>query len=277
MPSHRGRSPARKSKQSPEVLQHLGRAALAYSLKKLSEKHQESSRGRQKDSRSSSRHRKSSKRRGGHSSTEQRDGSRGGLGPTRSDSSDLHHLISQLAVGALAFGVRQYMHRRREQKKTAAAAAAPLPQPSNRSKDARQHRRRGEPIAAVPGVDPELSSALDSLRTELEETSESIRRLAYTRAPASHKNCEVHTALVADADRLQGSIARIHASVNNMKNLHPALSQHQRRREGDDRGSARTERSRGQRRSRKEDDDREDDRRRRRDDDTRSHRRYRSA
>jgi hypothetical protein len=72
-------------------------------------------------------------------------------------------------------------------------------------------------------IDPELSAALDTVTKELQGATESIRRLAYAVPPSSHRDCEVRDALVADAERLSGSLVNMQASINNMKNLHPGL------------------------------------------------------
>jgi hypothetical protein len=200
------------------MLHKLGRAALAYSLKKLAEQkaqsHDRSKSSRRKSSRSKTRDR---------SSTSKRGSSRGDL--PRGDS-DMHAVISQLAVGIFAFGTRYLIKRRRDAKRKAAAAAA---------KAAATTRDMG-PGGQGPGqrpaaaVDPELSAALDSVTRELQGASESIRRLAHS-APPAHRDCVVRDALVADADRLNGSLANMQASIHNMKNLHPGLEPPRRRRD----------------------------------------------
>ncbi|KAL2128013.1 hypothetical protein VTI74DRAFT_9845 [Chaetomium olivicolor] len=242
MPSSRRatRSPPRhpsdppKSSAPPEILHQLGRAVLSYSLRKLSEQQKERSRSRQ-DGRSSSRPRPSrSRSKPRDPSNTSKRGSSGDL--PRSDSGDMHSLISQLAVGIVAFGIRHIIRRRKEAKKQAAAAAA-------QSTATTAARGVGSILGQGQGqgaVDPELSVALDTVTKELQGATETIRRLASS-APSSHRDCAVRDALVKDAERLTGSLANIQASVHNMRNLHPGLDQ--------ERGQARV---RTERRSRRE-------------------------
>jgi hypothetical protein len=117
----------------------------------------------------------------------------------------------------VAFGIRQVVRRRREAKRQAAATAAAAAQATA---TAQRSVTCGGPAEIVDG---ELSAALDAVTRELQAVSESIRRLAYSSAPPSHRNCEVRDALAADADRLSGSLANMQASIHNMTNLHPGL------------------------------------------------------
>ena len=218
----RERSSGKNSSESPEILHQLGRAVLAYSMKRMSGQDNSSS-----DSRSAERHDRDSSRRN-RSSAGQRDRSTERTGSrepgTRSDSSDLHHIMGQVAVGLVGYGVRQYLRQRKQAKQRAATAGQP-----------RQSRQPDGTSRGWPGVmggwskgtngnrsaDPELAAALESLSVELESTSRSIRRL--TNNPPCHKSCEVHQRLKASADGIQGSIAGIQTSVNNIKNLHGGL------------------------------------------------------
>ncbi|KXX81386.1 hypothetical protein MMYC01_203102 [Madurella mycetomatis] len=127
--------------------------------------------------------------------------------------SDMHNLLSQVAVGVFAFGIRHLIHRRREAKRQAQAAAQVNPKGGV---TAGQTQRPG-------AIDPELSGALNTVARELQGASDSIRRLASS-AP-SHRNCAVREALIADADRLHRSLANMQTSINNMRNLHPGLDQ----------------------------------------------------
>lgn len=87
--------------------------------------------------------------------------------------------------------------------------------PDSRSQQDRGVHRQGRVI------DPELSTALGSLVTELQGTSQSIQKL--TRARPSHRNCEVHEGLVANSDRIQRQLSNLQSSVNNIRNLHPNI------------------------------------------------------
>lgn len=211
--SNRGRSPTRTARESPEVLHQLGRAVLAYSLRKISER----TRDKRRETHSS--RQPPGRRKDMPDETGARDES--SRGPSaRSDSGELHNLVSQVAVGVLAFGIRQYMHRRREAKREAAATARKPQRPkgpgNHRQPDQQQQR------ALRSAADLELSTAIDSLTKEVQNASESIRQLAYS-AP-SHRECAVQEALISDADRLQASLANIQTSANNMMNLHPDLN-----------------------------------------------------
>ncbi|KAK4236345.1 hypothetical protein C8A03DRAFT_16997 [Achaetomium macrosporum] len=229
MPSSRRRaakSPTPRSGVAPEILHQLGRAVLSYSLKKLSEPKPQS-RHRDPSSRRSSSH---SKKREASSTSKRGSSSRDMPRSDSSSSDDLHGLISQLAVGAVAFGVRHFVRRKREAKREAAAAAAAQASTTERGV------ARG-PDAAIDG---ELSAALDSVTRELQRAAESIRRLAYS-APPSHRDCEVRDALAADAERLSGSLANMQASIHNMRNLYPGLDRGKpasRGRRGRERGEA---------------------------------------
>ncbi|KAL2146167.1 hypothetical protein VTI28DRAFT_5007 [Corynascus sepedonium] len=234
MPSSR-RSPKpssehKGSKEPPEILHHVGRAVLAYTLKKLSERQAQSNSTRPRSS-----HRKSSRSKTRDPSSASKRGSSRDL--PRSDSGDMHALVSQLVVGAFAFGIRTLIRRRREAKKkkaeaaaAAAAAAATVSPQAGAGSVARGKSNPGQDAGAA-SVDPELSAALDSVTTELQSASDSIRRLAYSAPSVSHRNCAVRDALLTDADRLSGSLANMQASINNMKNLHPGLGQEKGRKE----------------------------------------------
>ncbi|KAL2155679.1 hypothetical protein VTH82DRAFT_421 [Thermothelomyces myriococcoides] len=179
--SKRARSKSESSGEPPEILQQVGRAVLAYTLKKLSERQAKSE--APAESRSRSVQRKSSRTRardpssasGGSSSRDLR----------RSDNDDVHALISQLVVGAFGFGIRALVRRRKEAKKKKAAAAAAA------AAAAQSGRRptKGRHDVGTYAVDPELSAALDSVTAELQNASDSIRRLAHSAPPPSHRDC----------------------------------------------------------------------------------------
>jgi hypothetical protein len=170
----------------------------------------------------------------------------------------MHTLASQLAVGVLAFGIRHLIRRRREAKHKAAEAAAQAPSTTSRGMSTSQGQGAGTPI------DPELSTALDTVTRELQGATDSIRRLAYTVPPSSHRDCAVRDALVADAERLSGSLANMQASINNMRNLHPGLEARaeKRRRDRARGGEREKDRARGTERARERERDREEGRER---------------
>ncbi|KAK4098953.1 hypothetical protein N658DRAFT_395770, partial [Parathielavia hyrcaniae] len=205
------------SKEVPEIVHQLGRVALAYSLKKLSEQKALSNQQRSRSSRRGSSHRQPSEKRD-HSSTSKRGT---GRDLPRSDSSEMHALASQLAVGVLAFGIRHLVRRRREAKSKAAEAASKTTgQTAGRAVNG--NSSSGQDSGGSANMDSEMSAALDAVAKELQGATESIQQLAYA-APPSHRDCAVRDALVADAERLSGSLANMQASINNMRNLHPGL------------------------------------------------------
>ncbi|KAK4120210.1 hypothetical protein N657DRAFT_162771 [Parathielavia appendiculata] len=209
-------SETKRSKEPPEILHQLGRFVLAYSLKKLSEQKTQSQQ-RSRSSRRGSSPRPPSKNRD-HSTIRRRDSSRD---LPRSDSGDIHTLASQLAVGVLAFGIRHLALRRREAKSKVADAASQSTGTTSRTMNSNSTQDQG----VNANIDPELSAALDAVTMELQGATESIRRLAYAAPPPLHRNCAVRDALVADAERLSGSLSNMQASINNMRNLHPGLEE----------------------------------------------------
>lgn len=270
MPSSRQRSrtPApetQKSGERPEIMRQLGRAVLSYSLKRLSQQQQQESKqsSRPPHDRSSRSRNRSSSRPASKPRSSSRDLARG--------DSDMHNLVSQLAVGAFAFGIRHLIRRRREankrkaeekqaQAQADAAAAAAAAAARSSTAVGGQHNKQGAFV-----MDTELSAALDTVAKELQGASDSIRRLAYSASPPSHRNCVVRDALVEDADRLRGSLANMQASINNMRNLHPGLEEGREKLRLPGSGSGRTgRRRRKERREGSRERDEEGRRRRRR-------------
>ena len=241
MPSSRPRSSdpnGKTPKVPPEILHQLGRAVLSYSLKKLNE---QQNRPQPPQPAHTSRPRSSHSKPRAGSSTNKRGVSRDNPRSDSGGSSDMHGLISQLAVGVLAFGIRQLIKRRREAKREAEAAGATAPRGAFPGGGGSKQTS----AAAAAVVGPELSAALETITRELQGASESIRRLAYAAPPQSHRECAVREALVKDADRLSGSLANMQASIHNMRNLHPGLEREK------DRGRG-WERERRERRERRE-------------------------
>ncbi|KAL1836259.1 hypothetical protein VTJ49DRAFT_5390 [Mycothermus thermophilus] len=236
MPSRKSRhsSSSPRGSKDPEIFQQLGRAVLSYSLKKLAEQRQARSEASDQD-RSRSHPGKNS------SSSRSRDRSsarRSHRDAPRDDGGELHTLITQLAIGALAGGVRRLIKRRRESKRKAAASSTTDINSTTRG------TRPGFPH--MPAVDPELSASLDFVTAELRGATDTIRRLASTSAPVSQHpthDCAVRDALAVEADRLTASLTRLQVSIINMQNLHPALeapgdagARHGNRREKGNRG-----------------------------------------
>ncbi|KAK0752703.1 hypothetical protein B0T18DRAFT_335 [Schizothecium vesticola] len=250
MPSKRGKS----SGEPPEILQHLGRAALAYGISRLAR--QESSKSGDKSSTQSATPKKrkhgsspssSSKSKSHHTSSRSKDmqdksddnstasshrssrsHSRKRSSKSRAsagagvDNNELHHHMSQLAAGVLAFGVQRYMHHRHERKRQKAAAPSGAADP--RGSRGPQQPARGifdAGGAGKPRVDPELSAALASLDGELQGTAQELGRLA--RKKPDHRDCEVHRGLVDSEQRIQRGLDGLRSSVNNVRNLHPGV------------------------------------------------------
>lgn len=247
MPSKHGKS----SGEPPEILQHLGRAALAYGISRLarqesskssdksstqsatpkkrkhnsspstsskSKSHHTTSRSKDKDDKSDDNSTASSHRSSRSHSRKRSSKSRTSAG----DDKELHHHMSQLAAGVLAFGVQRYMHHRHERKRQKAA------NPSGAA-DPRGSRGPEQPARGISGaggagksrVDPELSAALASLDGELQGTAQELGRLA--KKKPDHRNCEVHRRLVDSEQRIQRGLDGLRSSVNNVRNLHPGV------------------------------------------------------
>ncbi|KAK4215488.1 hypothetical protein QBC37DRAFT_281573 [Rhypophila decipiens] len=198
------------AQSSPELLHQLGKAVLSYSMKRLG--------GQGTSSKTKSTERQTSASR----YSKGRDKDDDGTGTTvRSDSStDLHHILAQVAVGLFGYGIRQYLHRRKLSKQRAATAKPP------------RQERNGEDFGSGGGVagnddgqsssvaDPELAAALESITADLQGTSKAIRKLA-GRTPAHE--CDVHERLKNEADAIREGLERVQASVNNVRNLHGGL------------------------------------------------------
>ncbi|KAK3681113.1 hypothetical protein B0T22DRAFT_445792 [Podospora appendiculata] len=255
MPSQHKRSPTRASTVSGEIINHLGRAALVYSLKRLSEQKSSSSsssreKGKDKDHKKSSSHRRSrspgpsnqrtKSSRGSSSSSSDRSRSRSrsrsrnrgyhdrsstsrslkaGEGRSRSDDSSPQQLISQVAVGIIGHGISRYLSHRREAKQKTST------KPPTQTNDLARGRSLpdGTKRNANSYSNSELSAALVALRRELDDTLASIRRLSRGGGPKSHRECEVRDRLVANADRLEEGIERLQASISNIMNLDEGL------------------------------------------------------
>ena len=208
----------------PEILTNLGRVALPFVIRKLNEKQaggasssskRDTSHRRDKRSRSRTspraRSRSRSRSQTGASTVRKRDGE----SDRDSDRDrDIHSLVSQVAVGLLAVGVRQVIKRRKEAKLAAAAAAASASASSGPSSAGQngQYKQR---------TDPELSGALEYTARELQGATESIRRLS--RTPGHKGRCEVRDELVKDAERLENTLEGLQIGIHNMRNLHPGL------------------------------------------------------
>ncbi|KAK3905231.1 hypothetical protein C8A05DRAFT_30966 [Staphylotrichum tortipilum] len=252
MPSSRRLSGSpKRPKVPPEMIHQLSRALLSFSLKKLNEQNaaaREPAGSSSKGENTSSRPRSSTGSKPRATSTASK---RAGSRDTLRDAAggDLHNLISQLAVGVFAFGMRHLIKRRREAKRAAEAAGGGKKKRSkDKDKNGSSIPTSGLRSSAIPG-DPELSSALDTVARELQGATESIRRLAATRG-TMHRNCPVRDALNADADRLTDSLVNMQASIHNMRNLHPGLERARRRSEREER--RREKRERRERREREE-------------------------
>ncbi|KAK4223898.1 hypothetical protein QBC38DRAFT_36311 [Podospora fimiseda] len=202
--SRRSPSPPKKS-PAPEILFNLGRVVLPFVVKKLNEKNGGGGSG----SGSSRRRETSGPRERERTRSKSRSRSRATARDRDSDRDtdrDIHSLVSQVAVGLLAVGVRQVIKKRKEAKRAAASAAL------STTKDD-QYKQR---------LDPELSRALEATARELQGASESIRRLS--RTPGHKGRCEVQDELVKDAERLENTLGGIQAGIHNMRNLHPGLN-----------------------------------------------------
>lgn len=243
--------------ETPEIIQQLARAALVYSLKRLSRQdsaEKSSSASRQHPrSRSAHEERQPNERDRGIT-TKARDSSRASHRSDRDrgqdrdgsrDGNDLHDVMGQLAVGILGFGIRQFLHQRKKKEEkeknkikpplySTTAGQGPRPSgdypytsyadylaaTSNNNAGAGT-RSRSLPTDG-PGAEAiSLATTLDSLKKELRTTSEALAEL--TSKPPSHKKCEVHEALAKRAEGIRASIDNLEMAVNNVRNLHPEI------------------------------------------------------
>ncbi|KAL2272058.1 hypothetical protein VTJ83DRAFT_1429 [Remersonia thermophila] len=207
MPSRKSRSNSSSppGSKNHQILQQLGRAVLAYALKKLAE-HQQARSEPLGHARSRSRDRSNSVR-------SHRD-------VPRNDDGELQTVITQMAIGALIGGVRRLIKRRRERKR--AAAAATTTDVNNASRTTRSKTLYHPAVT----IDPELSASLDFATSELCGAIEILRNIAdASPRPLQHPthDCAVRDAVVAEADRLTTSLTRLQMSIFNMQNQHPAL------------------------------------------------------
>lgn len=257
------------SESSSELLHQLGRAVLSYSMRRLSgqgksplpkpgskEREKSNSPSKSRDDRDGdyrSSSRRSRSRAGSASRTRQRDRTRdrdrdqdsspyqsrdrAPAASARSDSSDLYHLLGQVAVGLFGYGIRQYLHHRKVSKQRAAIGRPARRRPGDAftgpNQNTRGQRTRGfggwgfgsgsgndKRRPSDRGADPELAAALESITADLEGTSKTIRKLAGRSPP--HK-CDLHQRLRDEADGIQAGIERVQTSVNNVRNLHGGL------------------------------------------------------
>lgn len=210
-----------------EILSQVGRVALPFILTKLAQQQEEKQRQQERESNkapTSSRSRTASRNssttstgeRSRSSHNRDRDKHRDNNGSAdasfRNDS-DFHGVISQVAVGLVAFGAKKFIQRRKEAKQAAASAA--------QTAQANGRNARGNKSPAE--ADVELSRALETTAIELQGASESLRRLANSGPKSHHRKCAVRDELVRDAQRLEGSLASIQTGIHNMRNLHPRL------------------------------------------------------
>ncbi|KAK1778781.1 hypothetical protein QBC45DRAFT_157785 [Copromyces sp. CBS 386.78] len=243
--------------ETPEIIQQLARAALVYSLKRLTRqdsaekastsRQQPRSRSAHGDKQPNERDRGTTIKardssRASHRSDRDRDRDRDG---TR-DGNDLHDVMGQLAVGILGFGIRHFLHQRKKKEKEEKNKIKPPlystittqgPRPSgeypytsyadylaatsNTTGIGTGTRSRSLPTDG-PGTEAiSLATTLDSLKKELRTTSEALAELV-NKTP-SHKKCEVHDALAKRAEGIRASIDNLEMAVNNVRNLHPEI------------------------------------------------------
>ncbi|KAJ4414994.1 hypothetical protein N0V85_002902 [Neurospora sp. IMI 360204] len=258
-PSFLKRSSTRGSSknETPEIIQQLARAALVYSLKRLTRQDsadkgstsrlQPRSRSAHGDNQPNERDRGTTAKardssRASRRSDRDRDGTREG--------NDLHDVMGQLAVGILGFGIRHFLHQRKKKEKEEknkikpplyATTATQGPRPSGEypytsyadylaatgatgnNTNANNTRSRSLPTDGLGAEEISLATTLDSLKKELRTTSEALEEL--TRNPPSHKKCEVHETLAKRAEGIRLSIDNLEMAVNNVRNLHPEIDE----------------------------------------------------
>ncbi|EGO57364.1 hypothetical protein NEUTE1DRAFT_62176 [Neurospora tetrasperma FGSC 2508] len=243
--------------ETREIIQQLARAALVYSLKRLtrqdladkgstsqqklrSRSAHEDSQPHERDRGTTTKARDSSG--ASHRSDRDRDGSR--------DGNDLHDVMGQLAVGILGFGIRHFLHQRKKKEKeeknkikpplyaTTAATQGPPRRPSGEYPytsyadylaATSNHTGASTRPRSLPTDDPEptaisLATTLDSLKKELRATSEALADLV-NKPPSQNKKYNVHEALAKRAEGIRVSLDNLEMAVNNVRNLHPEIDE----------------------------------------------------
>ncbi|KAK3494279.1 uncharacterized protein B0T23DRAFT_104661 [Neurospora hispaniola] len=257
-PSLLNRSSTRGSSnnETREIIQQLARAALVYSLKRLTRqdladkgstsRQNLGSRSAHEDSQSQERDRGTTTKArdssgASHRIDRDRDGSR--------DGNDLHDVMGQLAVGILGFGIRHFLHQRKKKEKeknkikpplyaTTAATQGPPRRPSGEYPytsyadylaATSNHTGASTRPRSLPTDDPEpaaisLATTLESLKKELRATSEALADLV-NKPPSQNKKYNVHEALAKRAEGIRVSIDNLEMAVNNVRNLHPEIDE----------------------------------------------------
>ncbi|KHE79669.1 hypothetical protein GE21DRAFT_3935 [Neurospora crassa] len=233
--------------ETREIIQQLARAALVYSLKRLtrqdladkgstsqqilrSRSAHEDSQTHERDRGTTTKARDSSGV--SHRSDRDQDGSR--------DGNDLHDVMGQLAVGILGFGIRHFLHQRKKKEKeeknkikpslyaTTAATQGPPRRPSGEYPytsyadylaATSNHTGAGTRSKSLPTDGPEpaaisLATTLESLKKELRATSEALADLV-NKPPSQNKKYNVHEALAERAEGIRVSIDNLEMAINN--------------------------------------------------------------
>ncbi|KAK5655336.1 hypothetical protein OQA88_5903 [Cercophora sp. LCS_1] len=152
-------------KPDPSPLHHLSRAALAFTMDRLKSKYASKSSSSSKSHKSHKSKSKSSKSRNrspaSKSTPSEHEPSRES---SFSHNADLNHHLTQLAAGALAFGINTYVSHRKQKRKEKSA----------------QERGLGLGLgkkAKRRVSDPQLAAALDSLSNELKGVGGELRKM----------------------------------------------------------------------------------------------------
>ncbi|KAK3400932.1 hypothetical protein B0T20DRAFT_477041 [Sordaria brevicollis] len=255
--------------ETPEIIQQLARAALVYSLKRLTrqdsiEKGSSASRQQPGSKTAHGENQPNERERG--VTTKARDSSRASHRSDRDqdrardrddsrDGNDLHDVMGQLAVGILGFGIRQFLHQRKKKEEKEknkikpslySTTASQGPRPSGdypytsyadylaatSNNNNNNNTGAGTRSRSLPTGGPGAEAI--SLATTLDSLKKELRATAEALAdlvnkPPSHKKCEVHEALAKRADGIRASIDNLEMAVNNVSNLHPEI--------GEDRGT----------------------------------------
>lgn len=243
--------------ETREIIQQLARAALVYSLKRLTRQdladkgstsqQKLQSRSAHGDSQPHERDRGTTTKArdssgASHRSDRDRDGSR--------DGNDLHDVMGQLAVGILGFGIRHFLHQRKKKEKeeknkikpplyaTTAATQGPPRRPSGEYPytsyadylaATSNHTGASTRPRSLPTDDPEpaaisLATTLDLLKKELRATSEALADLV-NKPPSQNKKYNVHEALAKRAEGIRVSLDNLEMAVNNVRNLNPEIDE----------------------------------------------------
>jgi hypothetical protein len=124
-------------------------------------------------------------------------------------------LVAPVLAGVAALVVQRYLDSRRRR----CTAAQDSSSRQQQSESEAEFRLRGRMQPREREAQSQLTSALDSLATEVQAAHETIRELAGQPRPAHDADCEVQAGLHRESERLQQSMSNLRTSIHNIRNL----------------------------------------------------------